>query len=171
MSAPLILPWKGVWPTIAASAWVAPTAVITGDVEIGEQTGIWFGVIIRGDVHQIRIGARSNIQDGTIIHATKDRAGTYIGDAVTVGHAAILHACVLGDRCFIGMGAIVLDEAVVEDEAMLAAGAVLTPGKRLPSGELWAGNPARKMRDLKPEERAGFLASADRYVEYANGYR
>lgn len=170
-STALILPWLGVWPRIAASAWVAPTAVVTGDVVVGDDSSLWFGVVIRGDVHEIRIGKRTNIQDGSIIHATKDRAGTYIGDDVTIGHGAIIHACRLSNACFVGMGAIVLDEAVIEQEAMLAAGGVLTPGKRIPAGELWAGNPARNLRDLKSEERADFYQSARRYREYAAGYQ
>ncbi len=171
MTGPLILPWKGRLPVIHPTAYVAPNATIIGDVEIGPEASIWFGVVIRGDVHEIRIGARTNVQDLTMVHATQGRAGTYIGDDVTIGHGAVLHACVLEARCFVGMGAVVLDEAVVESEAMVAAGAVVTPAKRVPTGELWAGNPAKLMRPLKSGEREGLLASATRYVGYARGYQ
>ena len=144
----LILPYKGIMPKIHESAFVAPNACIAGDVEIGADSGIWFGVNMRGDVHEIRIGKRTNIQDGCVLHVTRGVSGCYVGDGVTVGHMALLHACRIEDNAFIGMGAIVLDEAVVESGAMVAAGAVVTPRKRVPKGELWAGNPARKLRDL-----------------------
>jgi gamma-carbonic anhydrase len=171
MSGPLILPWQGKLPTIHPSAYIAPNATIIGDVVIAEDANIWFNVVIRGDVHEIRIGARTNIQDLTMVHATLGRAGTYIGDDVTVGHGAVLHACRLESRSFVGMGAIILDEAVVETDAMVAAGALVTSFKRVPGGELWAGNPARKLRDLKPDEITGIADSAIRYVGYARGYR
>ena len=168
---PILMPWNGVWPTIHDSAFIAPGAVIIGDVVIGPETSIWFGVVIRGDVHEIRIGARTNVQDGTIIHATQFKAGTYIGDAVTIGHGAVLHACTLKDRCFIGMGAVVLDQATVETDAMVAAGALIAPGKTVPTGELWAGNPAKMLRPLKPAEIENIAGSADRYVGFGNSYR
>ncbi|TAD91855.1 MAG: gamma carbonic anhydrase family protein [Alphaproteobacteria bacterium] len=167
----LILPWQGVLPTIAPTAWVAPNATITGDVVLGAEASVWFNVVIRGDVHEIRVGARTNIQDNTVVHATKNRHGTYIGQDVTIGHSAVLHACILEDASFVGMGAIVLDEAVVEHHGMLAAGALLTSGKRVKSGELWAGNPARKLRDLTAAEIQAIDNSALRYVEYAAGYK
>lgn len=157
-------------PTLGCDVFVAPTASVIGDVVIGDDSNIWFGVTIRGDVHEIRIGQRTNIQDGTVIHVTRQVSGTYIGDGVTVGHMALLHACTIGNNAFIGMGAIVLDEAVVEDGAMLAAGAMLTPGKRVPSGELWAGRPAKFMRQLTPEDLAFFPVSADNYVRLAKDY-
>lgn len=165
-----ILPYKGIMPKIHESVFVAPNAFVAGDVEIGEDSSLWFGVQMRGDVHEIRIGKRTNIQDGTIIHVTRNVSGTYIGDGVTVGHAAILHACTIHDNAFIGMGAIVMDEAVVESGAMVAAGAVVTPRKRVPSGELWAGNPAKKLRDLSPSDLAFFPVSADNYVKLAREY-
>jgi len=166
----LILPYRGTVPVIAASAFVAPTAVVIGDVVIGDDTGIWFQCVLRGDVHEIRIGARTNIQDGTIVHTTRNRAGTYIGDGVTVGHAAVLHACTIETDSFVGMGAVLLDEVVVEQGAMVAAGAVVTPGKRVKAGELWAGNPARLLRPLSEAERAFFAVSADNYVALAREY-
>lgn len=171
MSSAVILPFKGVHPTIHDEAFIAPTAVVIGDVVIGAGSGIWFNCVLRGDVHEIRIGERTNIQDGTIVHVTGGRFGTYIGSGITIGHGAILHACRLEDDCFIGMGAVLLDGAVVESGAMVAAGAVVTPGKRVKAGELWAGNPARLLRPLSPEDVAFFPKSADNYVALAQLYR
>ncbi len=164
---PLILPYKGIFPKIADSAFIAPGAAVIGDVEIGEETNVWFGCVIRGDVNTIRVGARTNIQDGTVIHVTRKTGPTRIGSGITVGHSALLHACTLEDGCFIGMRATVMDGCVVESGGMLAAGALLTPGKRLPSGQLWAGNPARYFRDLKQEERNYIAVSAGNYVALA----
>jgi carbonic anhydrase/acetyltransferase-like protein (isoleucine patch superfamily) len=166
----LILPYKGTLPTIAGDCFIAPNATVIGDVVIGQGTNVWFNVVIRGDVHEIRIGERTNIQDGTIVHVTAGKFGTYIGNDITIGHGATLHACTLEDGCFVGMGATVLDGAVVESGAMVAAGAVVTPGKRVKAGELWAGNPAKMMRELKPEEIAAFPRSAEKYVELAAQY-
>jgi gamma-carbonic anhydrase len=167
----VILSHHGQLPTIAADAFIAPTAVVIGDVEIGAGTGVWFNCVIRGDVHEIRIGERTNIQDGTIVHVTGGKLGTYIGSDITIGHGAVIHACRLEDGCFVGMGAIVLDGAVVETGAMVAAGAVVTPGKRVPVGELWAGNPAKFLRKLRPEEIASFPESAAKYVDLGKSYR
>ena len=152
----LLLPWKGILPTIDQTAFIAPNATVIGDTVIGPDTNIWFGVVIRGDVHEIRIGARTNIQDGTIVHVAEGKFGTYIGDDITIGHAAIIHACTLETGCFVGMG---------------AAGALVTPGKRVPAGELWAGNPAKKLRDITPQDLVGFQASADKYVDLGRTYR
>jgi len=168
---PLILPFAGKHPKIHPSAFVAPTATIIGDVEIGPDTGIWYGVVIRGDVNEIRIGARTNIQDGTVIHVSAKGQGTYIGDEITVGHMALLHACTLESGCFIGMKSCVMDGAHVERHAMVAAGALVTPGKRVPTGKLWAGSPARETRDLTPAEIEGFDKSWAGYVELARTYR
>lgn len=167
---PLIRDYKGATPTIADDAFIAENAVIIGNVEIGEQSSIWYGCVLRGDVECIRIGARSNIQDGTIIHVTADKFGTYIGDDVLVGHNAVIHGCTLKDGAFVGMGAIVLDGVVVETGAMVAAGALVTPGKTVKSGELWGGNPAKKMRDLTSEQRAGLKHGTDHYVDVASNY-
>jgi len=168
---PRILPYKGVLPTIADDCFVAPGAVVVGDVVIGKDSSVWFGCVVRGDVHEIRIGERTNIQDGTIVHVTGGRFGTYIGSDITIGHGAVLHACTLEDGCFIGMGATILDGAVVEAGAMVAAGAVVTPGKRVVKGELWAGNPARPMRALTDKDLAFFPVSAANYVALARDYR
>ena len=167
----LIVPYKGVLPVIAPDAFVAPGAVLIGDVEIGAKASVWFNCTLRGDEQAIRIGARTNVQDGTVIHVHSRKQGTYIGADVTIGHMAMLHACTIEDGAYIGMGAIVLDEAVVEGGAMLAAGAMLTQKKRLKRGELWAGRPARLMRALSEAEIAGFARTAGVYVERARDYR
>jgi gamma-carbonic anhydrase len=155
-------------PSIASDAFVAGNAVIIGDVAAGAQSSIWYGCILRGDVQRIRIGSRTNIQDGTIVHGTTLGQPALIGDDVTVGHAAVLHACTIEDRAFIGIGARVLDGAIIRSDSMLAAGAVLTPGKTLASGELWAGNPAKLLRKLTPDEIEGIRISAARYVALAH---
>jgi carbonic anhydrase/acetyltransferase-like protein (isoleucine patch superfamily) len=170
-AAPLILPYKGIVPRIHPEAWVAPGAVVIGDVEIGAESNVWFGCVIRGDVQSIRIGARTNIQDGTVIHVTRKTGATSIGSGITIGHSALIHAATLEDGCFVGMHATVLDGAVVESGAMLAAGALLAPGKRVPKGELWAGNPARLFRPMKPEEAEFIPLSAAHYVALAVEYR
>ena len=167
----LILPYKGILPKIHEDAWIAPNAAIAGDVEIGADSSIWFGVQMRGDVHEIRIGSRTNIQDGCVLHVTRNVSGCYVGDNVTVGHMALLHACTIESDSFIGMGAIVLDEAVVESGAMVAAGAMVTPGKRVPAGELWAGRPAKFMRKLTKEDLDFFPVSADNYVRLSKDYK
>ncbi|MBF0562983.1 MAG: gamma carbonic anhydrase family protein [Alphaproteobacteria bacterium] len=158
----ILLPWHGVMPQIAADAFIAPNATVIGDVIIGAEASIWFGTIVRGDVHEIRIGARTNIQDATVVHCTAGKFGTYIGADITIGHGAILHACTLEDGCFIGMGATVMDGAVVESGAMIAAGALVTPGKRVKRGQLWAGSPAKCIRPVSDDERAFFPVSMAR---------
>jgi len=150
---------------------VAPNAAVIGDVEIGRASSIWFGCTVRGDVNRIRIGVRSNLQDGTVVHVTHDGNPTLIGDEVTVGHGCIIHACTLEDRCFIGMGATVMDGVVVETGAMVAAGALVPPGKRIKSGELWVGVPARHVRAIPDEERASWPERVQLYVELAAEYR
>lgn len=167
---PVILPYRGVMPTIDPTAFVADNAVIIGDVHIGAESSIWFGCTLRGDVHEIRIGRRTNIQDGSVIHTTRNVSGTYIGDEVTVGHMSLLHACTVETNGFIGMGAIVLDEAVVEGGAMVAAGALVSPKKRVPKGQLWAGRPAKFMRELTKEDLDFFPVSADNYVKLSREY-
>jgi carbonic anhydrase/acetyltransferase-like protein (isoleucine patch superfamily) len=167
----IIRPHHGKSPIIDGTAFVAETAVVIGDVEIGPDSGIWFGCAVRGDVNVIRIGARTNIQDGTVIHVASAGQGTFIGDGVTVGHMALLHACTLESDCFIGMKACIMDGAYVESGAMVAAGALVTPGKRVLSGQLWAGSPAKFLRDLTPDEVAYFGKSADNYAALARTYR
>ena len=163
--------FEGVSPEVAEGAWIAPTAVVIGDVVVGAEANIWFGCVLRGDTGPIRVGARTNIQDGSILHIATGRYPCVLGEEVTVGHMAIVHACRLEDRAFVGMGATVLDGAVIETEGMLAAGGLLTPGKRIGAGELWAGRPARKMRDMDAAERAQWGETARHYVELAARFR
>jgi carbonic anhydrase/acetyltransferase-like protein (isoleucine patch superfamily) len=168
--APLILPFGGKTPRIHPTAWIAPTAIVIGDVEIGPETGIWYGCVVRGDVNEIRIGARTNIQDGTVIHVAAEGQGTYIGDEITVGHMVLLHACTVESNAFVGMKSCVMDGAHVERHAMVAAGALLTPGKRVPSGELWGGSPARRIRDLTEAQLADWRKSWESSVAQAKDH-
>jgi carbonic anhydrase/acetyltransferase-like protein (isoleucine patch superfamily) len=144
---------------------------VIGNVEIGAGTSVWFGSVVRGDVNEIRIGERTNIQDATVIHVTTGGHATYIGSDATIGHKAVLHACTLKDLCLIGMGATLMDGVVVEREAMVAAGALVTPGKRVKGGELWGGSPAKRVRELTKEERDHMRWSARHYAALAQEYR
>ncbi len=166
----LILPYRKVLPTIASEVFVAHTATVIGDVEIGEKSSLWYGVVVRGDVHEIRIGARTNIQDGTIVHVTGGAFGTYIGSGVLIAHGAVIHGCTLEDGCFIGMAATVMDGAVVESGAMVAAGALVTPGKRVETGQVWGGSPARYMRHMSGEETALIPKLVVHYIDLAAEY-
>ncbi len=166
-----LLPFRDWRPVVADDAFLAPGATIIGNVEIGSEAGIWFGCILRGDVNVIRVGAGTNIQDGTVIHVTRKTHGTFIGAGITIGHAALVHGCTLEDGCFIGMRATVMDGCVVESGAMVAAGALLTPGKRVPAGQLWAGSPARYLRDLSVQEVTYFADTAKRYAALGQEYK
>jgi carbonic anhydrase/acetyltransferase-like protein (isoleucine patch superfamily) len=162
----------GVAPRIAADAWIAPTAAVIGNVEIGARASVWFHCVLRADVNLIRVGARTNVQDGTIVHTDPgEQFATLIGEDVTIGHAAIIHACALHDRAFVGMGATVLSGAVIEEGGVLGAGALLTPGKRIGRNELWTGAPARLKRVLSPEDRAEFDHAAMHYAANAARFR
>ena len=171
-----IRPFEGHAPKLGAAAYVDEHALVVGDVEIGDDSSVWPMTVLRGDVHQIRVGARTNIQDGSIVHVTHDSEHnpgglpTCIGDEVTIGHRAVLHACTVGNRCLIGMGALVLDGAVLEDETLLAAGSLAAPGATLEGGYLWVGAPARKQRPLTAAERQFFVYSAHHYVETKNRF-
>lgn len=167
----IIRPYRNVLPKIDPTAFVAETATVIGDIEIGPESSIWYGCVLRADVNDIRIGARTNIQDGTVIHVSRGVQGTYIGDGITVGHMALLHACTLESGCFIGMKACIMDRAVVESGAMVAAGALVTPGKRVKAGWLWAGSPARPIRELTQEDVASFTVSSRHYADLAMEYR
>lgn len=163
--------FKNMRPKLGERVFIAPTAEVIGDVEIGEDSSLWFHVVVRGDVNQVRIGARTNIQDGTVIHVTHEKFPTILGNDVTVGHNVTLHGCRIGNRCLIGMGAIVLDGAEIADDVIIAAGALVTPGTLVRSGTLFAGTPAKYKRDLRSEEIAGLKQSALNYVQYVNDYR
>jgi carbonic anhydrase/acetyltransferase-like protein (isoleucine patch superfamily) len=143
-----ILSFRGNTPRISETAFIAQTAVVIGDVEIGDGSGIWYGCTVRADMNEIRIGNNVNIQDGTVVHVDSRTYGTYIHDNVTIGHMALIHACVLEEGSMVGMRATVMDGAVVEKGALVAAGALVAPGKRVGAGEVWAGTPARKLRDI-----------------------
>mgnify|MGYP001589837263 CR=1 FL=1 len=171
VKSPLVLPYRDRVPLVAADAFIAPNAYVIGDVVIGAGASLWFGVVVRADVNIVRIGARTNIQDGTVIHCTRKRFGTSIGADVTIGHMALIHGATLEDGAFIGMRACVMDGAVVEGGAMVAAGALVTPGKRVARGQLWAGSPAELMRELTATEAAELPGIAERYVALAAEYR
>jgi len=167
----LILPFGSSRPTVADDAYLAPNAALIGDVTIGTGSSIWFGCVLRGDMAPIRVGARVNIQDGTIVHVSSSLGGTVIGDDVSIGHLALIHACTLEPGSFVGMSAVVMDGSVVEAGAMVGAGALVTPGKRIPSGQLWTGRPARFARALTDEDRAMLDHVARGYVALAAQYR
>jgi len=166
-----LLPFEGKWPQIHPTAWIAPTAVLIGDVTVGPGASVWYHCVLRGDTNHIRIGARTNIQDGTIIHVNAGAEACEIGEDVTVGHACIIHACTLENRAFVGMGATVLDRAVVEEGGMLGAAGLLTPGKRIGRMELWTGSPAKLTRVMDEAERARFDRTAPHYTELAGRHR
>lgn len=166
----IIKPYKGTYPKIHPTAFVAENAVIIGDVEIGPDCSIWYNVVIRGDVNYIRIGERTNIQDGTIIHVDHKKYPTIIGSNVTVGHKVMLHACTIEDYCLIGMSSAVMDGVVVGRQSIVAAGAVVTPGKVIEPQSLWAGIPAKFVRKLTEEELLWLEKSAENYVKYKNSY-
>lgn len=165
-----ILPHHGVSPQIDETAFIAATAVLTGDVQIGADSGIWYGCVLRGDVNSIRIGEGVNIQDGTVVHVSKPFR-TIIGDRVTIGHMALIHACTLEDDSFVGMKACVMDGAVVEKGALVAAGALVTPGKRVPAGQMWAGSPAKYVRDVNDKDREMMNYIQPNYMKLARDYK
>jgi gamma-carbonic anhydrase len=165
-----ILPFNGVSPQIADSAFIAPGCRIIGDVTIGEEASIWYNCVLRGDTDRIVIGARSNIQDGSVIHADLG-VPTIIGDDVLVGHMVMLHGCTLLDRAFIGLSCTVMNGAVVAGDGMLAAGAMLTSGKHIGPRELWGGSPARKMRDLDDASVAAMRMGTAHYVQNGQAHK
>ncbi len=166
-----LLPYKSIYPKIEKTAFIAPNATIVGDVVLSAYVSIWYATTLRGDVNYIRIGESTNIQDNSVLHVTRERFPLILGARITVGHAAILHGCILEDECFIGMGATVLDGAVVETHAMVGAGALVPPGMRVPSGTIVAGIPAKPLRKLRPEEIEDIAASADRYKHWAQEHK
>ncbi|WP_295443424.1 gamma carbonic anhydrase family protein [uncultured Thiodictyon sp.] len=172
-----IRPFEGQYPDIDPSAWVDPTAVVIGDVTLGPGASVWPLSVIRGDIHRIRIGAGTNIQDGSILHVSHDSrfrpggAPLIIHERVTVGHQVVLHGCEIGDLCLIGIGARVLDGAIIEPGTLLGAGSLVTPGQVLTGGALWVGAPARRVRALTERELEYLEYSAANYVRLAGRYR
>lgn len=157
-------------PKIGKGTFVAPNSTIVGDVELGENCSVWFNAVLRGDVMPIKVGAESNIQDGTIVHGTYKKCGAVIGKRVTVGHSVILHGCEIGDRVLVGMGAIIMDHAKVSEKSFVAAGTLITEGKEFPPGVLIVGRPGIVKRDLTAEELAFLDKSADNYLFYKKWY-
>ncbi len=166
-----VFPYRGAVPHIPESATIAPGAKVIGQVTLGEDVGVWFNSVLRGDVQPITIGDRTNIQELVMVHATTGVQPTVIGDDVTVGHRAILHGCTVGNGCLIGMGSIVLDEVELGDHCLVAAGAVLTPGKKYPAGSVIMGTPGKVVRQVNDADIEAFLESAKHYVELMREYR
>lgn len=162
--------YKGIIPQIAPTAFIEQSAQIIGDVHIGEHSSVWFNCVLRGDVYHIRVGAQTNIQDGTVIHVTSGRFATIIGDRVTVGHNAVLHGCTVKDRSLIGIGAIILDDVTVGEESFVAAGSLVTPGTVIPPRSMVMGAPARVRREVTKEEIARIDTHWKNYIEYKNTY-
>lgn len=166
----MIFEHDGIAPQIDPTVFVAPGTSVIGDVQIGEQSSLWFNVLVRGDVNYIRIGKRTNIQDGSVIHVTSETHPTVIGDDVSVGHAVTLHGCTVRDGCLIGIGAILLDGVDVGESSMVAAGSLVTPGTKIPPRSLVMGSPARVKRELTDAECADYQSIAKRYVHYRDDY-
>ncbi|MDP3293699.1 MAG: gamma carbonic anhydrase family protein [Nevskia sp.] len=172
----MIRAYRGALPRLGQNVYIDEQACVIGDVELGDDASVWPMAVIRGDVNFIRIGARSNVQDGAVLHVTHDGPllpggmGLIVGDDVTIGHQAILHGCTVGSRCLIGMGAKLLDRAVIEDDVFIAAGALVGPGKRLQSGWLYRGSPAVQARRLSEQELSNLAYSAAHYVRVKNNY-
>ena len=166
----MLRPYRGILPRIHPTAFVDDSAQVIGDVEIGEESSVWMAVVIRGDVHRIRIGRRSNIQDGSVVHVMNQTHPTTIGDNVTVGHAALLHGCTIDDRCLIGMGAILLNGAHIGRDSMIAAGTLVVEEMRVPPRSLVMGSPGKVKRTLTDGEVESIQGYADRYVTYRLDY-
>lgn len=176
----MILSYRDYQPQVGKGGWVAPNATLIGDAVLGEDASLWFGTVVRGDVHRIRIGARTNIQDLSLLHITQhagserdDQDGfpTIIGSEVTVGHRVILHGCTVGDCCLIGMGAIILDGAVIGRDSIVGAGSVVTPGKQFPPGSLIMGTPAKVVKEVSEAQLLNIQKSWQHYVALKNEYR
>ena len=162
-------PFNSILPTLGADVFVAPGAHVIGDVVLGEGSSVWFNAVLRGDIAPLRIGARTNIQDLSVLHVSSGFPTT-LGDDVTVGHRAIIHGCTIESECLIGMGAIILDGAYIEEGCLIAAGALVPPGKRVPAGSVYMGAPGKVRRPTSPQDRQSFLASALHYAELGKLY-
>ncbi|UQB42380.1 gamma carbonic anhydrase family protein [Thiomicrospira microaerophila] len=167
--------YKGILPQMADSAWVDTSAQVIGKCELAEDVGIWPCAVLRGDVNDIKIGARSNIQDGAVVHTTHESerskgSKTLVGEDVTIGHNAVLHGCIIEDECLIGMGAVILDNAHIKKQVLVGANSLVPPGKVLESGYLYVGSPVKQMRALTDQEKAFFKYSAAHYVKLKNEF-
>ena len=171
MRTPDIRPYQGKFPRIAASAYIDPAAVVIGDVVIGEESSLWPMTVVRGDVHHIRIGNRTNIQDGSVLHVMKDQYPLVLGDEVTVGHSVTLHGCTIHSHVLIGMGCIILNGAVIGSHSIIAAGTLITERTVIPEGSLVMGSPGKVKRQLLESDQHSIAAYAERYVQYAATYR
>ena len=167
----MIRSFRGKTPILAANVYIAPGAVVIGDVELGPEVSVWFNAVVRGDVERIRIGARTNVQDNATIHVTHARWPTVVGLGVTIAHGAVVHGCTIGDHALIGIGAVVLDGAEVGAECLVGAGALVVPGTRIAARSCVLGSPAKAVRPLRPEEVSRLHESAANYVRYAQEYR
>jgi carbonic anhydrase/acetyltransferase-like protein (isoleucine patch superfamily) len=169
---PVILPVKGVWPTMGANCFIAPNATIVGDVVMGDDCSVWFNAVLRGDVNSIRLGNKVNVQDGAVIHCTFEKTKAIIGNNVSIGHNAIVHGCTVHDDVLIGMGAIVMDNAEIGRHSIIAAGAVVLEGTNVPPGCIYAGIPAKKVKDVPPGLISGEINRiADNYLKYAGWFK
>src|SRR5262249_52251302 len=166
----MLRPYRGVLPRVHPSAFIDDSAQVIGDVEIGEESSVWMAVVIRGDVHRIRIGRRTNVQDGTVVHVMRETHPTTIGDNVTIGHGAVIHGCAIEDQCLVGMGAILLNGVRIGSRSIVAAGSLVTEGTNVPPQSLVMGSPAKVRRLLTQAEVAGIQTYADRYVGYRLDY-
>ncbi|MBM4123502.1 MAG: gamma carbonic anhydrase family protein [Nitrospira sp.] len=167
----MIRTYQGIKPTIGKDVYIEDTAVVIGDVVIGEESSVWFHAVVRGDVHYIRIGSRSNVQDLSLLHVTHDTHPLVIGDDVTIGHHVVLHGCTVKDRVLIGMGAIIMDGAVIGEDSVVGAGALITERTIVPPKSLILGSPAKVKRQVTEEELAWIRESAQNYINYASQYR
>ncbi|MCU0326809.1 MAG: gamma carbonic anhydrase family protein [Spirosomaceae bacterium] len=167
----LILPVKGVSPTIGQNCWLAPNATVVGDVTMGKDCTVWFNAVVRGDVNSIIIGDRVNIQDGAVIHCTYQKTKTILGNYVSIAHNAVVHGCTIEDKVLVGMGAIIMDGAVIGSESIIAAGAIVTQNTIVPPRTIYAGNPAKFLKNITPELEEVFMRTANNYVMYAGWFK
>ena len=168
----MILEVRGKTPEIGEDCYIAENATIVGDVIIGNQCSIWFNAVLRGDVHLIKIGNKVNVQDGAVVHCTYKKSPTTIGNNVSIGHNAIVHGCTIHDDVLVGMGSIIMDDCIVESNSIIAAGAVLTKGTHVPSGSIFAGMPAKKIKDISPELSSGEIKRiAEAYIMYSGWFK
>lgn len=167
----LVLPVKNIHPTIPTTCWLAPNSTIVGDVILGENCSVWFNAVIRGDVHFIKVGDRTNIQDGAVIHCTYQKAATVIGNDVSIGHNALVHGCTVHDHVLIGMGAIVMDNAILEEFTIIAAGSVVLENTICESGYLYAGTPAKKIKPITDSQRDLLNKLSSNYMMYSDWFK